>query len=113
MSGSDQEAEPGARLTCHLLLRLFSTFSLNNLLSLTTSKTSGSTISSTTSVKLSCDKHLLQAAHSSINVGAVVAVLKALLMLGKFNVSFSEVIFICTLLWFTILKFLDSSSVTK
>ena len=99
MSGSDQEAEPGARLTCHLLLRLFSSTSLNNLLLLSSTKQptpqqTGSTPlgsqpaqsqggTSSVNIKLSCDKHLLTAAHSSITVGAVVAVLKALLMLGR------------------------------
>jgi len=33
-------------------------------------------------VRSSCDRHLLEAAHKRINVGAVVAVLKAILMLG-------------------------------
>ena len=97
MSGSDQDAEPGARLTCHLLLRLFSSSSLNYLMSLSSNKqptpqqassTPHSSQPTTTQgaavhIKLSCDKHLLTAAHGSITVGAVVAVLKALLMLGR------------------------------
>jgi hypothetical protein len=33
-------------------------------------------------VRSSCDRHLLEAAHHRISVGAVVAVLKAFLMLG-------------------------------
>lgn len=33
----------------------------------------------------SCDRHLLAAAHNSIEVGAVFAVLKAILMLGVFS----------------------------
>jgi len=36
-------------------------------------------------VRSSCDKHLLEAAHKRINVGAVVAVLKAILMLGMLD----------------------------
>jgi len=34
-------------------------------------------------IRSSCDRHLLAAAHNSIEVGAVFAVLKAILMLGK------------------------------
>jgi len=36
-------------------------------------------------VRSSCDRHLLEAAHKRINVGAVVAVLKAILMLGMYH----------------------------
>jgi hypothetical protein len=34
-------------------------------------------------IRSSCDRHLLAAAHNSIEVGAVFAVLKAIMMLGK------------------------------
>ena len=34
-------------------------------------------------VKASCDRHLLAAAHDNIDVGGVLAVLKAILALGK------------------------------
>ena len=34
-------------------------------------------------MKASCDRHLLAAAHDSIDVGAVLAVLKAMLALGR------------------------------
>jgi len=40
-------------------------------------------------VRSSCDRHLLEAAHKRINVGAVVAVLKAILMLGMMACKFS------------------------
>lgn len=72
----DQDAEPGARLTCHLLLRLFQSVHV----------LPGSTAESRKNIlgiKSSCDRHLLEAAHNSITVGAVVAVLKAILMLGE------------------------------
>ena len=76
LAGGGQDAEPGARLTCHLLLRLFrvprgvaSPFPLSG--------------NKGTYVKASCDRHLLAAAHDSIDVGAVLAVLKAMLALGR------------------------------
>ncbi|KAG1673141.1 Mediator of RNA polymerase II transcription subunit 12-like protein [Nymphon striatum] len=117
--GGDQDSEPGARLTCHILLRLFKTIDAPTLPSTTPSQpaplsqghSSGSTNASNMpapyspcplpgppslpgpiqpnsnqklqcSVKLSCDRHLLTAAHNSITVGAVLAVLKAILVLG-------------------------------
>ncbi|KAM5165397.1 mediator of RNA polymerase II transcription subunit 12-like protein [Mantella aurantiaca] len=70
----DPDAEPGARMTCRLLLHLLRTPPFSQL--------------GTTNGKLSpvicssCDRHLLAAAHNSIEVGAVFAVLKAILMLG-------------------------------
>ena len=73
-SGGDQDAEPGARLTCHLLLRLFSTSDHD---APSNGKTGGA------SIKSSTDKHLLSAARQNITVGAMVAVLKSMLMLGK------------------------------
>ena len=73
-SGGDQDAEPGARLTCHLLLKLFKANDLGN--GQCNGKTGGA------SIKSSTDKHLMSAAHQSITVGAVVAVLKSILMLG-------------------------------
>ena len=71
----DTDAEQGARLTCHLLLRMFQS----------TSTLPGHMPDSKNGlcIKSSCDRHLLEAAHNSITVGAVVAVLKAVLMLGK------------------------------
>ncbi|EEC08725.1 thyroid hormone receptor-associated protein, putative [Ixodes scapularis] len=70
---ADQDAESGARLTCHLLLRLFRTVdpspppSLPRPLFL---------------IRSPCDRHLLSAAHSSMRVEPVLAVLKAILVLG-------------------------------
>lgn len=72
----DQDAESGARLTCHLLLRLFRTVdpcpapSLSRPLFL---------------IRSPCDRHLLSAAHSSMRVEPVLAVLKAILLLGQFD----------------------------
>ncbi len=74
----DQDAELGARLTCHLLLRLFS--ATTTPFGTQSNASKGSFI-----IKSSCDRHLLAAAHDSITVGAVVAVLKAILMLGKWQ----------------------------
>lgn len=75
-SGGDQDAESGARLTCHILFRLFQTPQVSPGSSVDGGK-------STLWVRASCDRHLLEAAHDSISVGAVVAVLKAGLMLGR------------------------------
>uniref|UniRef100_A0A8C4QLK3 Mediator complex subunit 12L n=1 Tax=Eptatretus burgeri TaxID=7764 RepID=A0A8C4QLK3_EPTBU len=70
----DPDAEPGARLTCRLLLHLFRTPQAN-----TFTTTPGK---STPAIRSSCDRHLLASAHNSIEVGAIFAVLKAILMLG-------------------------------
>lgn len=74
-------AEGGMRLTCHLLLRLFRTaegpqpglYSVGSP-PLTPRPSLG--------VRLSCDRHLLAAAHRNIHVGPVLAVLKAILVVG-------------------------------
>lgn len=82
---ADTEAEAGARLTCHLLLRLFKTSECPQpaLYSVSTSPhplPSGNPRGY--SIKLSCDRHLLAAAHNNIKVGPVLAVLKAILVVG-------------------------------
>ncbi|XP_055579922.1 mediator of RNA polymerase II transcription subunit 12-like protein isoform X1 [Falco biarmicus] len=71
----DPDAEPGARMTCRLLLHLFRTPQVC-LFSQGTGKLFPG-------IRSSCDRHLLAAAHNSIEVGAVFAVLKAILMLGS------------------------------
>ncbi|XP_073983831.1 mediator complex subunit kohtalo isoform X1 [Rhodnius prolixus] len=82
---ADGDAEAGARLTCHLLLRLFKTSEVPQpgMYSVGTSPhplpVSGS---AGTSLRLSCDRHLLAAAHNNIKVGPVLAVLKAILVVG-------------------------------
>ncbi|XP_062609383.1 mediator of RNA polymerase II transcription subunit 12-like protein isoform X4 [Saccostrea cucullata] len=76
-ASGDQDAENGARLTCHILLRLFKTSDM-------TLTSPGLRPGSKTpcNIKRSCDKHLLAAAHDSITVGPVLAVLKAMLVLS-------------------------------
>lgn len=76
-ASGDQDAEPGARLTCQILLRLFKTSDMN-----TFSWCGNYGKSSQCNIKSSCDKHLLIAAHDSISVGPVLAVLKAMLVLS-------------------------------
>jgi len=49
-------------------------------------------------VRSSCDRHLLEAAHKRINVGAVVAVLKAILMLGMIGCASLNVLTVFTLI---------------
>ncbi|RZF38411.1 hypothetical protein LSTR_LSTR006537 [Laodelphax striatellus] len=81
---ADVDAEAGARLTCHLLLRLFKTIEIPQpaLYSVGTSPHPVPSNSAAASIKLSCDRHLLAAAHNNINVGPVLAVLKAILVVG-------------------------------
>lgn len=82
---AETDAEAGARLTCHLLLRLFKTVECPQpaLYSVGTSPhplPNGNQRSY--SIKLSCDRHLLAAAHNNISVGPLIAVLKAILLVG-------------------------------
>lgn len=70
-----QEAESGARLACHLLLRLLD--ESTDLMSRDHS------VASKLPFKSSPDHHLLSAAHDSVGVGAVLAVLKAMLKLSE------------------------------
>uniref|UniRef100_A0A671R993 Mediator of RNA polymerase II transcription subunit 12-like n=1 Tax=Sinocyclocheilus anshuiensis TaxID=1608454 RepID=A0A671R993_9TELE len=70
---SEQDSEPGARLTCRILLHLFRTPQRNPCPQDGT-KSVG--------IRSSCDRHLLAASQNSIVVGAVFAVLKAVFMLG-------------------------------
>ena len=79
LAGGDQDAEPGARLTCHLLLRLFKTSHLI----LTGVPSFCNSMKEPSMIKASCDCHLLEAAHDSITLGPVLAVLKAILVLGE------------------------------
>jgi len=88
----DPEAEAGARLTCHLVLRLFKTSDAphpacysNSSHSVNVSphvNTLQQSPSPSLGVKLACDRHLLAATHNSISVGPVLAVLKAILVLA-------------------------------
>ncbi|XP_076370100.1 mediator complex subunit kohtalo isoform X2 [Tachypleus tridentatus] len=90
----DQDAESGARLACHLLLRLFRTVDLPQPGSggvgwMYHSGTSpGPTLTGAPAprplflIKLPCDRHLLCAARNSMQAEPVLAVLKAILVLG-------------------------------
>ena len=81
------ESEAGARLALHLLLKLFRSvecfqpgfYSIASPRSVPVS-------AHDTGIKFSCDRHLLAATHanisSGIEVGAIIAVLKAVLLLG-------------------------------
>ena len=71
----NQDAEPGARLTCHLLLRLLD--ESTDLMSHDHSSALKFPF------RTSPDHHLLSAAHESIRFGAVLAVLKAMLKLSE------------------------------
>ena len=75
----NQDAEPGARLTCHLLLRLLD--ESTDLMSHDHSSASKFPF------RTSPDHHLLSAAHESIRFGAVLAVLKAMLKLSEAGTS--------------------------
>uniref|UniRef100_A0A669PYC5 Mediator complex subunit 12L n=1 Tax=Phasianus colchicus TaxID=9054 RepID=A0A669PYC5_PHACC len=79
----DPDAEPGARMTCRLLLHLFRTPQVCLF-----PQGAGKLFPG---IRSSCDRHLLAAAHNSIEVGAVFAVLKAILMLGDAEIGSSSV----------------------
>lgn len=79
------EAEAGARLSCHLLLRLFRTVEIPQpgMYSVGTSPNPITAAGpQACNIKLSCDRHMLAAAHKSIAVGPVLAVLKGILVVG-------------------------------
>ncbi|MBZ3878408.1 Mediator of RNA polymerase II transcription subunit 12-like protein [Sciurus carolinensis] len=79
----DADAEPGARMTCRLLLHLFRAPQACFLPQAAGKPFPG--------IRSSCDRHLLAAAHNSIEVGAVFAVLKAIMMLGDAKIGSSSV----------------------
>uniref|UniRef100_A0A8C8GIA3 Mediator complex subunit Med12 domain-containing protein n=1 Tax=Oncorhynchus tshawytscha TaxID=74940 RepID=A0A8C8GIA3_ONCTS len=74
---SEQDSEPGARLTCRILLHLFKTPQRNPC-----PQDGAKSDKSSVGIRSSCDRHLLAASQNSIVVGAVFAVLKAVFMLG-------------------------------
>lgn len=120
---SEQDSEPGARLTCRILLHLFKTPQRNpvpqdgmksgrypfvpfqhifggvlpdcDVLSYTLCYHDFADKSSV-GIRSSCDRHLLAASQNSIVVGAVFAVLKAVFMLGKNLCMLSSEPFIST-----------------
>ena len=79
------EAEAGARLSIHLLRRLFGTVESFQPCFYTIASPRAYP-SNPLGIKLSCDRHLLASTHSNVSsgiiLGAIVAVLKALLVLG-------------------------------
>ncbi|XP_075412059.1 mediator of RNA polymerase II transcription subunit 12-like protein isoform X1 [Tenrec ecaudatus] len=79
----DADAEPGARMTCRLLLHLFRAPQACLLPQAAGKPFPG--------IRSSCDRHLLAAAHNSIEVGAVFAVLKAIMMLGDAKIGSNSV----------------------
>ncbi|XP_058826167.1 mediator of RNA polymerase II transcription subunit 12 isoform X2 [Topomyia yanbarensis] len=83
-SETTPEIEAGARLSCHLLLRLFKTieYPQPGLYSVSTSPNPITTTGQVHNIKLSCDRHLLAAAHKNIGVAPVLAVLKGILVVG-------------------------------
>uniref|UniRef100_A0A6I8N406 Mediator complex subunit 12 n=1 Tax=Ornithorhynchus anatinus TaxID=9258 RepID=A0A6I8N406_ORNAN len=76
---SEQDSEPGARLTCRILLHLFKTPQLNPCQPDCNKPAVG--------IRSSCDRHLLAASQNRIVDGAVFAVLKAVFVLGSFTVA--------------------------
>ncbi|XP_008193999.1 mediator of RNA polymerase II transcription subunit 12 isoform X1 [Tribolium castaneum] len=75
-------AEGGMRLTCHLLLRLFRTAEGPQPGLYSVGSPPLTAPRPPLGVRLSCDRHLLAAAHRNIHVGPVLAVLKAVLIVG-------------------------------
>ncbi|XP_054085206.1 mediator of RNA polymerase II transcription subunit 12 isoform X1 [Zeugodacus cucurbitae] len=76
------DAEAGARLTCHLVLKLFKTIEIPQprMYSVSTSPNPVN-VEDSFSIKLSCDRHLLVGAHKNIPIQAVLAVIKAILII--------------------------------
>ncbi|XP_017476437.1 PREDICTED: mediator of RNA polymerase II transcription subunit 12 [Rhagoletis zephyria] len=76
------DAEAGARLTCHLVLKLFKTIEIPQprMYSVSTSPNPINMVGAAFSIKLSCDRHLLVGAHKNIPIQAVLAVIKAILI---------------------------------
>uniref|UniRef100_A0A8D9FIE5 Mediator of RNA polymerase II transcription subunit 12-like protein n=1 Tax=Cacopsylla melanoneura TaxID=428564 RepID=A0A8D9FIE5_9HEMI len=90
-SEADLIAEAGARLTCHLLLRLFKTTETPQTSSFsvgTSPHSAPSSGHSPSSIRLGCDRHLLTAAHNNIRVGPVLAVLKAIIVVGDATANY-------------------------
>lgn len=82
LDNGEGRAEGGMRLTCHLLLRLFRTAEGPQPGLYSVGSPPLTAPRPPLGVRLSCDRHLLAAAHRNINVGPVLAVLKAVLIVG-------------------------------
>lgn len=74
------EAEAGARLSCHLLLRLFKINESPQPGFYSVSTSPNPITSPSCNIKLSCDRHLLAAAHQNVAICPVLAVLKGILI---------------------------------
>lgn len=76
------DVEAGARLSCHVLLKLFKTIEIPQpgLYSVSTSPNPITATGPGCGIKLSCDRHLLVAAHKNLRVEAVMTVLKGILV---------------------------------
>lgn len=90
-AGGDPDAEPGARLTCHLIRRLFKkaysppgVYHIGNPPAVPANST---TRRNMYYIKYPCDRHLLSAIHSGMRVEAILAVLKGFLVIGKFGIG--------------------------
>ena len=92
-SAENQDAEQGARLTCHILLRLLD------------ESTDHMSHDHSSALKFpfpfpfsfsSPDHHLLAAAHETIGIGAVLAVFKAMLKLSEAGLFVLYVKLICS-----------------
>lgn len=81
------EVEASARLTCHILLRLFQAieYPQPGMYSVSTSPIQ-SIGPMNSNIKLSCDRLLLGGAHKNISVAPVLAVLKAILVVADATV---------------------------
>ncbi|KAA0189334.1 hypothetical protein HAZT_HAZT004835 [Hyalella azteca] len=79
------EVEPGARLSCHLLLRIFQSIDSSQPAQYcpgSPSSGSGGPGTIQRNVRLSCDRHLLVAAHLTFRMEPVLAFLKAMLIVS-------------------------------
>lgn len=82
---TDTDAEPGARLMCHLLLRLFCSSSHSYSVGGAPSTSNQSDDQKWMNILSSCDRHLLDAAHRRISVEPLIGVLKPLLLIGDYG----------------------------
>lgn len=80
------EMEASARLTCHILLRLFQAIEYPQPGMYSVSSPIQSTGPMQSDIKLSCDRLLLGGAHKAISVAPLLAVLKAILMVADATV---------------------------
>lgn len=80
------EVEASARLTCHILLRLFQAIEYPQPGMYSVSSPIQSSGPMQSNIKLSCDRLLLGGAHKAISVAPLLAVLKAILVVADATV---------------------------